>query len=176
MGQMGIRGCHHCRLYPPLHSLRVSYLSTADHFNYTSLSHVLTFSSFRFLARRRRRRGLPPYYGTAWMPFRPNNPNNDPQQFQTYPPQQYNSNGQPEGYYAPPVYTPTPQMTGTHFATNSPMQTDSAYPPPIPPHPSPYYQPPAENPNQTIPHHSTGGSDYYMPPPGPPPAAHVGKY
>ncbi|KAI5838416.1 chitin synthesis regulation, resistance to congo red-domain-containing protein [Morchella snyderi] len=135
------------------------------------IAFLILFSLCACITHRRRRRGLQPYYGTAWMPFRPTNPNPNPNpngtQFTQYP---YDPNNpQYTQYYTPPTapappYTPSPNMPPTSSSPFVPQQ--------------PYYPPPPGSP-PGVAQHSTGAtreSDYYsMPPPGPPPQAHVGK-
>ncbi|KAL1977249.1 hypothetical protein VTN31DRAFT_108 [Thermomyces dupontii] len=87
-------------------------------------------------ARRRRRRGLTPYYGTQWMaPQHPPPPPyqqhpNDPQQ--SPPPPQYSS-----GQYGQPSWGQTyelPQQPGPAYQTPN----DNVYPPPPGPPPNKY--------------------------------------
>lgn len=181
MGTLGLRGRRHYQFLHPLLRLRVSHLPICI------FPTQLTPSRFRCITRRRRSRGLQPYYGTGWMPFRPTNPAGSAQQFQNFPPQHrqydpnypqqmYDPNNPHTQYYAPPTvpappYTPSAQTTGTHFPT-----------PPLPQENQFGHQPPAQNSEHNaygIRQQSTGGTggtEYYLPPPGPPPAAHVGKH
>lgn len=179
VGTLGFRGRCCDRFLPLLLRLRVSHLSIC------TFPSQLTSFRFRCITRRRRSRGLQPYYGTGWMPFHPTNPNGDAQQFHNFPPQhqQYDSNQHYDPnnphtqYYAPPTapappYTPSPQIIGTHFPTPPlPQENQFGYQPPPPQGPgnSPY----GIRQQSTG---GTGGTEYYLPPPGPPPAAHVGKH
>lgn len=92
-------------------------------------------------ARRRRARGLNPYYGTHWMappPYRQN-------EYQQAPPQ-YQQRDPNLGYYAPnsqQPYSPGPNPTGQQEAGIELQQPQHAY---------------------------HGGEPVYAPPPGPPPS------
>jgi len=71
---------------------------------------LLAFALSCINSRRRRRRGVAPMYGTAWMAAPP--PYGQQQQ---YPNQPYN------GAHAPPMYSPpgvVPQQTGNTFNSN----------------------------------------------------------
>jgi len=70
---------------------------------------LLAFALSCINSRRRRRRGVAPMYGTAWMAAPP------PYGQQQYPNQPYN------GAHAPPMYSPpgvVPQQTGNTFNSN----------------------------------------------------------
>jgi hypothetical protein len=98
-------------------------------------------------ARRRRKRGLTPMYGTGWMANGKNGGGN--------PPQGYNNEMYPQnGYQGPPAYGQTPQYTGTTFNPNDGYYGNQQG---GPQYPQNAYQPP---------------ENVYSPSPGPPPAKH----
>lgn len=156
MGPLGAGWCHSSCLCPTLCSLGVSLsrMLKSEEFIHNIASILMRFFLYRCISsRRRRRRGLRPFYGTGWMapPKYPGPPGQGPD---TYPPP-------PPAYGAPHQ---TPAYTGTSFNTNNgyyghhegiqmtPQPPQNTY------HPSSHQQ--ANGANQ----------EYFAPPPGPPPA------
>ncbi|PQE15485.1 Chitin synthesis Congo red RCR protein [Rutstroemia sp. NJR-2017a WRK4] len=114
---------------------------------------LLAFALSCINSRRRRRRGVAPMYGTAWMAAPP-----PYGQQQHYPNQPYN------GAHAPPMYTPpgvVPQQTGNTFNSN-----DGYYG---------HHQYQGQNNGngielqQPASAYQRGGENVYQPPTGPPP-------
>ncbi|KAF2240811.1 hypothetical protein BU26DRAFT_525718 [Trematosphaeria pertusa] len=96
-------------------------------------------------ARRRRRLGRQPFYGTGWA-ARPGQPTAQPY---------YNNN---QNYnHPPPQYTPQPQNQG-YYGSNQGYYGSS-----------PYGQQQGVELQSPQPTHTRGGDDVYAPPAGPPP-------
>lgn len=138
LGSLGRPRCDHCRLLPALRRLQVS------HHVSPSTSHLLIRRSC-ITARRRRRLGRQPFYGTGWA-ARPGQPTAQPY---------YNNN---QNYnHPPPQYTPQPQNQG-YYGSNQGYYGSS-----------PYGQQQGVELQSPQPTHTRGGDDVYAPPAGPPP-------
>jgi len=90
-------------------------------------------------SRRRRNRGLQPYYGTAWLA--PNRP---------YPPQQYGQTGGYPGGYPPGQYPPGqyPPGQGPNEHYTAPYYASTPAPPYSPPQDGAYVPPPGPPPRK----------------------------